>query len=222
MKSVQNKENSKRFYALKRLIDFSISLVGLIVLAPIILLVIFLVWLNIGWPIFYIQQRPGRYGYIFKIVKFRTMTKAIDSYGIQMSDQMRTTKITRFLRKTSLDELPEFFNVLKGDMSLVGPRPLLIKYLPYFTEREKKRYEVKPGITGLAQINGRHLLTWDERLELDVKYVENLSIWMDIKILVVTIFYVLRQKDVLAVSSETIPDFDNYRKNQLIKNSFEN
>lgn len=150
------------------------------------------------------------------------MTNARDAQGNLLPDQIRTTGIGRFIRKASLDELPEFFNVLIGDMSLVGPRPLLVKYLPYFTEREKIRHEVKPGITGLAQVNGRNLLTWDERLEMDVKYVENLSIRLDVKILFLTIVYVIRQKDVLAVSSETIPDFDDYRKDQLKNNSIGN
>jgi len=150
------------------------------------------------------------------------MTNASDAQGNLLPDQMRTAGLGRFIRKTSLDELPEFFNVLKGDMSLVGPRPLLVKYLPYFNERERKRHNVKPGITGLAQVNGRNLLTWDERLEMDVKYVENLTAWLDIKILFLTIIKVIRQKDVLAVSSETIPDFDDYRKDQLKNNRIGN
>ena len=150
------------------------------------------------------------------------MTNALDDQGNLLPDQNRTAGIGRFVRKTSMDELPEFLNVLKGDMSIVGPRPLLVKYLPYFTEREKKRHDVKPGITGLAQINGRNLLTWDERLEMDVKYVENSSTWLDTKILFLTVVNVIRQKDVLAVSSETVPDFDDYRKDQLKKNKIGN
>ncbi len=150
------------------------------------------------------------------------MTNTYDDQGNLLPDQSRTTGIGRFIRKTSMDELPEFLNVLKGDMSLVGPRPLLVKYLPYFTEREKMRHNVKPGITGLAQINGRNLLTWDERLEMDVKYVENSSAWLDTRILFLTVLNVIRQKDVLAVSSETVPDFDDYRRNQLKINKIEN
>lgn len=150
------------------------------------------------------------------------MTNTLDAQGSLLPDQMRTTGLGRFIRKTSLDELPEFFNVLIGDMSLVGPRPLLVKYLPYFNERERKRHNVRPGITGLAQVNGRNLLTWDERLEMDVKYVENLTTWLDIKILFSTIIKVIRQKDVLAVSSEIIPDFDDYRKDQLKNNKIGN
>jgi undecaprenyl phosphate N,N'-diacetylbacillosamine 1-phosphate transferase len=206
----------KRFCLfLKRSVDVSCSLIILVVLTPLLFLLFFLIWFNFGWPVFFTQLRPGRYGKPFKIIKFRTMTFASDAQGNLLPDQMRTTGLGRFIRKTSLDELPELFNVLKGDMSLVGPRPLLVKYLPYFTEREKKRHDVRPGITGLAQVNGRNLLTWDERLEMDVKYVENLTAWMDTKILFLTIFKVIRQKDVLAVSSEIIPDFDDYRRDQL-------
>ena len=182
---------------------------------PVMILFFFLVWFQHGWPVFFTQERPGQFGSPFKIVKFRTMTNGSDAQGNLLSDHRRATELGRFMRKTSLDELPEFFNVLKGDMSLVGPRPLLVKYLPYYTDREKKRHNVKPGVTGLAQVKGRNLLTWDERLETDVQYVENLSVWLDIKILFLTIYNVIRQKDVLAVSSEQIPDFDDYRKDQL-------
>lgn len=200
---------------LKRLIDLVCSLIILVLLMPVLLLLFFLVWFNHGWPVFFTQQRPGQFGAPFRIVKFRTMTNGSDAHGKLLSDHHRTTRLGRFMRKTSLDELPEFFNVLKGDMSLVGPRPLLVKYLPYYTDREKKRHEVKPGVTGLAQVRGRNLLTWDERLETDVLYVENQSLRLDIKILILTIIHVIRQKDVLAVSSEQIPDFDAYREDQL-------
>jgi len=176
-----------------------------------------MVWFNLGWPVFYIQERPGRNGKPFNIIKFRTMTNKCDDHGNLLPDQVRTTTIGRFIRKASLDELPEFFNVLKGDMSLVGPRPLLIKYLPYFTERERQRHNVKPGITGLAQVNGRNLLSWDMRLEMDVKYVENMSFWLDVRIIFLTIINVIAQKDVLAVSSEQVPDFDDYRRDQIIE-----
>jgi lipopolysaccharide/colanic/teichoic acid biosynthesis glycosyltransferase len=214
MKPVKNNKR-KLHCVLKRLIDFSGSFIGLIVFAPLLIMLLFLVWFKHGWPVFFTQERPGRHGKPFKMIKFRTMTNDCDPQGNLLADSIRTTKTGRFMRKNSLDELPELFNVLKGDMSLVGPRPLLVKYLPYFTEREKKRHSIKPGITGLAQVNGRNLLTWDERLEMDVQYVENLSIGLDIKILFLTIINVVRQRDVLAVSSEFIPDFDDYRKDQL-------
>ena len=217
------KEKKKRLdLLLKRLIDLFCSFLGLIVLSPLILILFLLIWFKLGWPVFFIQERPGRNGKTFKMIKFRTMTNAHDTKGNLLTDQMRTSKLGRIIRKNSLDELPELFNVLIGNMSLVGPRPLLTKYLPYFNNREKKRHDMKPGITGLAQINGRNLLEWDERLEMDVKYVENFSIWLDIKILLLTGFNVIRHKDVLAVSSEFIPDFDDYRKNQLKKKSFGN
>jgi lipopolysaccharide/colanic/teichoic acid biosynthesis glycosyltransferase len=214
MKPIENKKK-KLHFVLKRLIDFSGSFIGLIVFTPLLIILLLLVWFKHGWPVFFTQERPGRYGKPFKMIKFRTMTNDCDPQGNLMADQIRTTKMGRFMRKNSLDELPELFNVLKGDMSLVGPRPLLVKYLPYFTEREKKRHSIRPGITGLAQVNGRNLLTWDERLEMDVQYVENLSIGLDVKILFLTFINVIQQKDVLAVSSEFIPDFDDYRKDQL-------
>ena len=146
------------------------------------------------------------------MVKFRSMTNERDEQGELLADQLRITSLGRFIRRTSLDELPELVNVLRGDMSLIGPRPLLMKYLPYYTEREMKRHEVRPGITGWAQVNGRNLLEWDNRLEMDVEYVEKLSFGLDIRILFKTIGEVMGQHDVLEVSSETVPDFDDYRK----------
>jgi lipopolysaccharide/colanic/teichoic acid biosynthesis glycosyltransferase len=208
-------ERNRSFFVVKRFIDFTVSLFVLFLAIPLLILLFFLIWLNLGWPVFFTQNRPGHHGILFRMVKFRTMTNASDTNGKLFPDQKRSTILGRFLRKTSLDELPEFFNVLVGDMSLVGPRPLLVKYMPYYNEREKKRYNVKPGITGLAQVNGRNLLTWDKRLEMDVQYVNNLSIWLDIKILFLTAKNVICQKDALAVSSEVMPDFDEYRKEQL-------
>ena len=199
---------------LKRLFDIVVSLMGLIVLSPVLLVLFFLIWIKLGWPVFFKQKRPGRSGRPFKMIKFRTMTNARDSSGDLLPDQLRITGLGRFMRKASLDELPELFNVLKGDMSVVGPRPLLMKYLPYYSEREKLRHQVRPGITGLAQVNGRNLLGWDERLEMDVQYVETRSFWLDIKIIFLTVVNVIKQQDVLAVSSETVPDFDDFRKEQ--------
>ena len=209
--------NKKRTYFLKvkRFIDFAFSLIALLAVLPLLILLFFVIWVNLGWPVFFTQYRPGLNGKPFNMVKFRTMTCDCDSNGKLFPDQKRITRLGRVLRKTSLDELPEFFNVLVGDMSIVGPRPLLVKYMPYFNEREIKRYIVKPGITGLAQINGRNLLAWDKRLEMDVQYVDNLSICMDIKILFLTVMNVIHQKDTLAVSSEVMPDFDEYRKEHL-------
>ena len=199
---------------LKRLFDIVASLTGLIILSPVLLVLFILIWIKLGWPVFFKQVRPGRQGRPIRMIKFRTMSNARDSNGDLLPDQLRITGLGRKIRKASLDELPELFNVLKGDMSVVGPRPLLMKYLPFYTEREKLRHQVRPGITGLAQVNGRNLLGWDERLEMDVKYVETRSFWLDMKIIFLTVVNVIRQQDVLAVSSETLPDFDDYRKEQ--------
>ena len=200
---------------MKRVFDVLVSLIGVLVSLPILIVLFLLIWIKLGWPVFFAQKRPGRNAIPFKMIKFRTMTNERDSQGNLLPDQDRITGLGRFIRKTSLDELPELFNVLKGDMSIVGPRPLLVKYLPYYTERENNRHQVRPGITGLAQVNGRNLLTWDKRLEMDVIYVETLSFWLDMRIIFQTFVQVIRQEDVLAVSSETVPDFDDFRKDQL-------
>lgn len=198
---------------IKRVIDFTISGLALIILSPIIL--ILWIWLTIankGAGAFFFQERPGKWDKIFKIYKFKSMTDERDSEGNLLPDIKRLTKIGKFIRKTSLDELPQIWNVFKGDMSFIGPRPLLIKYLPYYTEREKLRHSVRPGITGLAQINGRSNLDWDYRLEMDVKYVETISFDLDFKILIKTIINVIKQKDI-EVPSES-HDLDIIRSNR--------
>jgi lipopolysaccharide/colanic/teichoic acid biosynthesis glycosyltransferase len=205
----------------KRWLDFLVSLIGIILLSPLLILLMILIRIRLGGPVFFTQERPGLGGMPFKMVKFRSMTNERDEQGNLLPDQQRITPLGRFLRRTSLDELPELFNVLRGDMSVVGPRPLLMKYLPYYTEREMKRHQVRPGITGWAQVNGRNLLEWDKRLEMDVEYVETVSLFLDIRILLRTISDVLRQNDVLTVSSETVPDFDDYRR-QNKKRAHEN
>lgn len=197
----------------KRIIDCISSGLALIILSPIIL--ILWIWLTIankGAGAFFFQERPGKGEKIFKIYKFKSMTDERDSEGNLLPDIKRLTKIGKFIRKTSLDELPQIWNVFKGDMSFIGPRPLLIKYLPYYTEREKFRHSVRPGITGLAQINGRSNLDWDYRLEMDVKYVENISFVLDFKILIQTIINVIKQKDI-EVPSES-HDLDIIRSNR--------
>ncbi len=199
---------------IKRLIDITASLIVLILLLPFFLVVSILLVYKQGFPILFKQRRIGKGNKEFAMYKFRTMTNAKDPNGNLLSDRERLTATGKFLRKTSLDELPELFNVLIGDMSLIGPRPLLIKYLPYYSKRELKRHEMRPGISGLAQVSGRNHLSWDERLETDVKYVEKFSILLDIKIVWKTIVQVIRQKDVLEVSSDIMPDFDDYRKQQ--------
>jgi lipopolysaccharide/colanic/teichoic acid biosynthesis glycosyltransferase len=207
---------------MKRFFDIIVSFIALIVFMPFLILLFILVWIKLGWPAFFTQERPGKNAVPFQMIKFRTMTNERDPDGNLMPDQVRITGLGRFIRKASLDELPEIFNVLKGNMSIVGPRPLLVKYLPYYSKRESMRHLVRPGITGLAQVNGRNILSWDKRLEMDVQYIENWSFWLDLKIIFITVGNVIRQRDVLAVSSETVPDFDDYRKEQSAKADHEN
>lgn len=181
---------------IKRVFDFLLAFFGLIIASPILLVVAILVRCKLGSPILFSQERPGKDEKIFKLYKFRTMTDKRDENGKLLPDKDRLTKFGKMLRATSLDELPEFFNILKGDMSLIGPRPLLVSYLPWYTEREKLRHTVRPGLTGLAQVSGRNFLAWDKRLEKDVEYVENLTLLMDIKILCMTVKKVLFKEDV--------------------------
>ena len=195
---------------IKPALDFLIALIAFIVLSPIFVVVMIGLWFaNNGKPFFY-QLRPGKGERIFRIIKFKTMNDRCDANGQLLPDAERLTKIGAFVRKTSLDEIPQLLNVLKGDMSVIGPRPLLVKYLPYYSKREQLRHTVRPGITGLAQVNGRNKLNWDDRLELDAQYVENLSFLLDIKILFRTIINVLLRKDI-AVG---YIDLDDYRKNR--------
>lgn len=177
-----------------------------------------MVWFYHGRPVFFSQKRPGKDERIFKMYKFRTMTNEKDKFGNLLSDGKRITKFGSFLRKTSLDELPELINVIKGDMSLIGPRPLLIEYLPYYSNEEKKRHNVRPGITGLAQVSGRNFLDWDRRLALDIKYIEKLSFKLDVNIFLRTINVVLSSKDVSVNSDDAEPSLIDYRTNR-IKNS---
>ena len=190
----------KHFF--KRVIDFTIALVALLVIWPILLIIY--IWLTIankGAGALFYQERPGKDEKIFRVMKFKSMTDERDADGNLLPDKDRITVVGRFVRKTSIDELPQLINVLKGDMALIGPRPLLPEYLPYYTEREKLRHTVRPGISGWAQVNGRNNVTWDQKLELDAYYVEHLSLWMDIKVLLTTIKNVLGGKDVNVVPS---------------------
>ncbi|MCI7670479.1 MAG: sugar transferase [Bacteroidales bacterium] len=189
-------------HCFKRIIDFSIALVALLVIWP-ILLVIY-IWLTIAnkgaGAIFY-QERPGKDEKIFRMMKFKSMTDERDAKGNLLPDKDRITAVGKFVRKTSIDELPQLINVLKGDMALIGPRPLLPEYLPYYTERERLRHTVRPGISGWAQVNGRNNLTWDQKLELDAYYVEHLSFLMDLRVLLTTVKNVMGGKDVNVVPS---------------------
>lgn len=188
---------------IKRILDILISLTGLIVLSPVILIVAILVRTKLGSPVIFHQKRPGYREKIFTLCKFRTMTDARDEQGELLPDSVRLTKFGSFLRKSSLDELPELWNILKGDMSLIGPRPLLVSYLPYYTEREQLRHTVRPGLTGLAQVSGRNFIAWDARLEKDAEYVEHISFIMDIKILFKTVQIVFQKEDV-AVDTDAV------------------
>jgi lipopolysaccharide/colanic/teichoic acid biosynthesis glycosyltransferase len=176
---------------LKRVFDIFAAFSALLLLSPVLLIISLLILFIMGSPIIFAQSRPGKNGKIFKIIKFRTMLNDSDEHGNLLPDEDRLTKFGTWLRKSSLDELPELFNVLKGDMSLVGPRPLLIEYLPLYSDYQSRRHHVLPGITGWAQINGRNSLTWDEKFSLDIWYVDNQSLWLDIKIIFQTVLKVL-------------------------------
>lgn len=198
---------------IKRFFDFVIAFVGLIILSPLFIVVMIgLSFANQGKPFFF-QARPGKNERIFKIIKFKSMNDKTDAKGNLLPDAERLTPMGAFVRKTSLDEIPQLINVLKGDMSLIGPRPLLVRYLPYYKEREKIRHTVRPGITGWAQVNGRNTINWDERLELDVQYVENLSFTKDLTIILKTIQNVISRKDIVVIPGELFTTLDNYRKN---------
>lgn len=194
-----------------RLLDIVGALVGLLLLSPVFLCVALFVWWNLGWPVLYIQKRPGLKGKPFRLIKFRSMAISTDQSGCDLPDSVRLNRFGQKLRSTSLDELPELWNVLIGDMSFVGPRPLLLEYIPLYNEREIRRHDVKPGITGWAQINGRNSLSWQERFELDIWYVENKSIWLDIKILFRTLIVVLKRKGVSQDGNVTMQKFTGSR-----------
>ena len=193
----------------KRLIDFTIALMALVCLSPILLIVI--VWLhfaNKGAGAFFTQERPGKDAKIFRVIKFKTMTDERDAEGKLLPDAQRLTKVGRIVRSTSMDELPQLFNVLKGDMALIGPRPLLVKYLPLYTPIQMRRHEVRPGITGWAQVNGRNAITHTKKFEYDVWYVDHLSFALDLKIIFMTINNVLHRKDISTEGQATAPTFD--------------
>jgi sugar transferase EpsL len=201
----------------KRVFDLVLTLASAVVWLPILLIVAMVVRWRLGAPVFFRQQRPGLNGQPFQMIKFRSMSDARGANGELLPDAERLPAFGKWLRATSLDELPELFNVLKGDMSLVGPRPLLMQYLPRYTARQARRHEVRPGITGWAQINGRNAISWEEKFELDVWYVENRSLWLDCKIILRTVWKLVHRDDVNAPGSATMPEFmgseDLLRKN---------
>ena len=195
------------YRSVKRLLELILTAIGLLILAPVLLVLALLVRVSLGKPVLFRQQRPGLHGKPFTIYKFRTMNDARDAQGHLLPDAERLTPLGRFLRSSSLDELPEIFNVLKGDMSLVGPRPLLMEYLPRYSPEQMRRHDVRPGITGWAQINGRNALTWQEKFELDVWYVEHQSLGLDLKILWLTLIKVLKREGISAEGHATLSKF---------------
>lgn len=192
---------------LKRFFDLIVSMIALLIFSPLLILLAILIRFRLGSPVLFTQTRPGLHGKPFTIYKFRTMSDALDADGNLLPDAERLTRLGRFLRSTSLDELPELFNVLKGDMSLVGPRPLLMEYLDRYTPEQARRHEVRPDITGWAQINGRNAITWEEKFRLDVWYVDHCSLWLDLKIIVLTIWKVLRREGISEVGQATMSEF---------------
>jgi len=192
---------------LKRIIDIFISLTGLIVLSPIFLLISIMIYFKLGSPVFFIQKRPGKNEKLFKMIKFRTMLDAKDKKGNLLPDKKRLTSFGKFLRSSSLDELPELINVLKGEMSLVGPRPLLVEYLPRYNEYQARRHEMKPGITGLAQVNGRNTISWEDKFDYDVKYIDNFSLLLDLKIIIKTFSKVFKREDINNQDHATMSKF---------------
>lgn len=199
---------------IKRVFDIVISLTAIIILSPLFIILGILVRVKLGSPVFFRQERPGRNGEIFTLCKFRTMTDRRDEKGELLPDEERLTKFGKMLRSTSLDELPELFIILRGDMSLVGPRPLLVKYLPWYTEEERHRHDVRPGLTGLAQVNGRNTIGWEERFAYDLEYVRHCSFLMDVKIIGMTVGKVLNRSGILSGAEQTTVDFDIYRSRQ--------
>jgi lipopolysaccharide/colanic/teichoic acid biosynthesis glycosyltransferase len=198
----------------KRIIDFLGSLLGLILLSPVFLVIVLtLLFINNGKP-FFTQLRPGKNEKLFKVIKFKTMTDKRNSLGELLEDNLRLTQFGKFLRKTSLDEIPQLINVLKGDMSIVGPRPLLVEFLDYYTEEELQRHNVKPGITGLAQISGRNLLSDDEKFQMDIDYVNRLSFWLDVAIVLKTIQKVFKSEDIV-LAPDVDPGIDEVREKRI-------
>jgi len=199
----------------KRLLDFLLSSIAIIILSPILLVLAILVRTKLGSPVLFHQERPGKDEKIFTLCKFRTMTDERDEQGNLLPDSVRLTKFGKFLRSTSLDELPELFNIWKGDMSIIGPRPLLVSYLPWYTEEEKLRHTVRPGLTGLAQVSGRNFIDWDRRLAKDVEYVKNLSFIMDLKVLWLTVKVVFDRSEVAEDTSVSEGNLAQIRKERM-------
>ena len=199
---------------IKRILDLILSLMALILLMPLMIIIGILVRINLGSPIIFKQKRPGKNEKVFTLYKFRTMTDKRDIDGNLLPDEYRLTKFGKFLRSTSLDELPELINIIKGDMAIVGPRPLLVEYLPYYTEEEKHRHDVRPGLTGLAQVNGRNTISWEEKLKYDTEYIKQISFYSDLKIIFKTIKKTIKREDILMGNEFVVGKFIDQRKNK--------
>ena len=200
---------------IKRPMDFILSLIAIIMLSPVFLIVAFLVKTRLGSPVLFKQERPGLNGTIFKMYKFRTMTDEKNENGELLPDSIRLTKFGKFLRSTSLDELPGLFNIFKGDMSIIGPRPLLVQYLPLYNEHQKRRHEVRPGLSGLAQVNGRNAISWEEKFNYDVEYVENMNFILDWKIILLTIKKVFIREGINSQTAATMEPFKGNSKGSV-------
>ena len=207
----------KGAFFIKRLFDIIVSAVGLVLLSPLLVLLAALVRINLGSPIFFRQERPGLHEKIFRLYKFRSMKDAVDRNGKELPDAERLSKFGALLRSSSLDELPELFNVLKGEMSLVGPRPLLVKYLPLYNAEQHRRHDVLPGITGWAQVHGRNAISWDEKFRLDVWYVDHWTPWLDLKILFLTVKKVFIHEGISAENQATTEEFKGNHQQQADK-----
>lgn len=204
---------------LKRPVDFLLSFIALIILLPVIVTIALLIRIKLGKPVIYRVDRPGKDEKLFVLYKFRSMSNATDEHGNLLPDHMRLNKLGFLIRKFSLDELPELFNILKGDMSFVGPRPLAKQYLPYYSEFERMRHSIRPGLTGLAQVNGRNSLSWEEKFQKDIEYVEKISFLNDIQIILKTIFMAAKAEDIGIRGINAPEDFDKYRNKQLYGNA---
>jgi lipopolysaccharide/colanic/teichoic acid biosynthesis glycosyltransferase len=196
---------------MKRLFDLSVALAALVLLAPVLVVVALLVRINLGSPVLFSQPRPGRGGRIFTLWKFRSMIAPRDAAGNRRTDAERLSRFGRWLRSSSLDELPELWNIVRGEMSLVGPRPLLVEYLPLYSAEQARRHEVRPGLTGWAQVNGRNALSWEDKFRLDVWYVDHRTFWLDLRVMALTAEQVFRRKDISAAGMATMPRFTGTR-----------
>ena len=204
---MKSKSNGLYCKLIKRFMDFLIAALSIIIFSPLLIILAILVRVKLGGPVIFKQERPGLNGKVFKLYKFRTMTDAKDENGNLLDDEYRLTSFGKKLRLTSLDELPELYNILKGDMSIVGPRPLLVKYLPLYNDEQKRRHDVRPGLTGLAQVSGRNAITWTEKFNKDIEYVDNVSLGLDISIFFKTIYCVLKKEGINSDSAATMEDF---------------